>query len=220
MDPRSAAYYDHIAAHLYTAVIADIMDDLGYPDQVMRFDIRPLYPEARVVGRAATMLASEVYDMPAEPYKLVMSLLDSLSPGAVIVCTAQGSRRAAMWGELLSCHVQAQGGRGAVIDGLARDQWGIVEARFPVFASGLTPADSKGRCDVIAIRVPIAVGGVLVRDGDLIFGDYDGCLAVPQAIEAEVIGRALEKVAGENEVREILRRGGSIQQVFKDYGIL
>ncbi len=187
----------------------------------MRHDIRPLYEEATVVGRAATMLAAEVYELPAEPFKLELELLDSIEPGEVVVCTTQGSTRAAMWGELLSTHTRARGGRGAVIDGLTRDAWGIVDMRFPVFASGRTPADSKGRLDVIAIRVPIDVGGVL-RARRRSRASVTSTAASPsrRTIEAEVIERALAKVEGENTVREVLREGASIRQVFKDYGIL
>lgn len=220
MDPRSSEYYELIGSKLYTSVVADVMDDLGRWHQVMRYEIRPLYEGAQVVGRAATMLACEVYELPERPFELELELLDSLVPGEVVVCTTQGSTRAAMWGELLSTHTRARGGRGAVIDGLTRDAWGIVDMRFPVFATGRTPADSKGRLDVIAVRVPVDVGGVLVHDGDLVLGDVDGCLAVPQDIEAEVIERALAKVEGENTVREVLREGASIRRVFADYGIL
>lgn len=220
MDRHSAEYYDRIEQQLYTSVIGDVMDELGYWRQVMRHDIRPLFDEAKIVGRAATMLAAEVYELPAEPFKLEMQLLDELRPGEVVCCTQQGSTRAAMWGELLSTHTRAKGGRGVILDGLTRDSWGIIDMRFPVFARGLTPADSKGRLDVMAVRVPIEMGGVLVHDGDLVVCDYDGCLAVPQAIEDEVLERAFKKVEGENEVREVLRRGASIQQVFRDYGIL
>jgi regulator of RNase E activity RraA len=220
MDKGSAGYYDRIERQLYTSVLADVLDDLGQRRQVMSHTIRPLFPEARLAGRAATMLASEVYDVPAKPFELELQLLDSLEPGEVVVCTTQGSLHAAMWGELLSTHTQAKGGRGAVMDGLTRDSWGIVDIRFPVFAAGLSPADSKGRLDVTAIRVPIECGGVRVEPGDLVVADYDGCLVVPQAIEDEVVARALEKVSGENVVRELLRAGASIEQVFKEHGIL
>lgn len=220
MERTSAEYYEMIEERLYTSVLADVMDALGHPRQVMRHDIRPLYEGANVVGRAATMLAAEVYEVPAEPFKLELELLDSIEPGEVVVCTTGGSSRAAMWGELLSTHTRVRGGRGAVIDGLTRDAWGIIDMRFPVFVTGFTPADSKGRLDTIAIRVPIEIGGVLVQPGDLVVGDVDGCLAVPQAIEDEAIARATAKVEGENEVREVLRAGASIQQVFKDYEIL
>lgn len=220
MDPRSTEYYELIGSKLYTSVVADVMDELGRWRQVMRHDIRPLYEGARLVGRAATMLACEVYETPEKPFELQLDLLDSLAAGEVLVATTQGSTRAAIWGELLSTHTRARGGRGAIIDGLTRDSWGIVDMRFPVFTSGRTPADSKGRLDVIAIRGPIDVGGVLVHDGDLVLGDVDGCLAVPQEIEAEAIERALAKVEGENTVREVLREGASIRRVFAEYGIL
>ena len=220
MDRRSSEFYDHVEGVLYTSVLADVMDDMGYPEQVMRYEIGPLYEGAAVAGRAATMLAGEVAEVPEAPFKLELELLDSIEAGEVVVCTTQGSTRAAMWGELLSTHTRARGGRGAIIDGLTRDAWGIREMRFPVFVTGATPADSKGRLDVTAVRVPIRVGGVVVHDGDLVVGDVDGCLAVPQAIEAEVIERALAKVTGENTVRDVLAAGASIQQVFREHGIL
>lgn len=220
MDRTSDQYYDRIAERLYTGVFADVMDELGYRNQVMRHDLRPLYDDARIVGRAATMLAAEIYEMPAEPFKLELALLDDLRPGEVVVCSTQRSYRAAMWGELLSTHSRTRGARGAIIDGLTRDAWGIVDIRFPVFVTGLSPADSKGRLDVVATRVPVEVGGVLVNDGDLVVADYDGCLAVPAAIEDEVIEGALAKVAGENVVRDILREGASIAKVFREHGIL
>lgn len=220
MDRRTNEFYDRVERELYTSVLADVMDALGFVDQVMRHDIRPLYDGASIAGRAATMLACEVAEVPAEPFKLELELLDSIEPGEVVVCTTQGSNRAAMWGELLSTHTRARGGRGAIIDGLTRDAWGIGDMRFPVFASGTSPADSKGRLDVTAVRVPILAGGVVVRDGDLVVADVDGCVVVPQAIEAEVIERAFAKVAGENTVRDVLAAGTSIRQVFKDYGIL
>jgi regulator of RNase E activity RraA len=220
MDKNSDAYYELVETKLYTAVLADVMDDLGYRNQVMSHSIRPLYDGARVTGRAATMLACEVYEVPERPFELELELLDSIERGEVVVCTTQGSLRAAMWGELLSTHTRARGGRGAVIDGLTRDVWGIVGIPFPVFVRGSTPADSKGRLDVVAIRVPIECGGVRVEDGDLVVGDVDGCLAVPRAIEEEVIERALAKVEGENTVRDVLRAGAAIREVFRDYGIL
>jgi regulator of RNase E activity RraA len=72
----------------------------------------------------------------------------------------------------------------------------------------------------MATGVTIEVGGVLVRNGDLVVADYDGCLAIPQTIEETVIARAMQKVSEENRVRDILRQGANIQTVFKDHGIL
>ena len=209
-------YLDHIADRLYSSVLADILDDAGHRHQVMRHDVRPLYPGAKAVGRAATMLAIEVTELPSEPYKLLMDLLDNLRPGEVVVGAVQGRPG----GALLSTHTRAKGGRGTVLDGLSRDSWGIVGMKFPVFATGLSPADSKGRLEVVAIRGTIPVAGVSVADGDLVFADDDGCVVVPASVEEDVVARALEKVSGENQMREVLARGASIRDVFKEYGIL
>ncbi len=220
MDRYSTAYLDRIADSLYSSVLADILDDLGHRNQVMRPEIRPLYMGARVAGRAATMLVVNVTDLPAQPYRLLMELLDSVKPGEVAVAAVQGSAPAAMWGELLSTHTRAHGGRGAVLDGLCRDSRPIAEMRFPVFATGCSPADSKGRLDVISIRGTIPVGGVTVADGDLVVADDDGCVVVPSAVEDEVVTQALVKVSGENTVREVLRQGASIRAVFQEHRVL
>lgn len=220
MDKSSQEYYALIEDKLYTAVLADIMDSLGYPHQTVHHEIRPLYPEAKVAGRAATMLTADVYQIPDNPYKLELALLDDIKPGEVVMCASRGSTRAALWGELLSTHTRAKGGRGAIIDGLTRDAAKTIQMKFPVFARGMSPADSRGRIEVIAIRVPVEMGGVLINDGDLIMADFDGCVVVPQLVEDQVIKQALNKVSQENMVREILSKGASIQQVFKEYGVL
>jgi regulator of RNase E activity RraA len=216
----STDYYDSIERELYTAVIADILDDLGYRNQIMRHDIRPLYEGARVVGRAATMLVAEVFEIPAEPYKLELELLDNVRAGEVVVFSTPASRTAAIWGELLATRAAALGGRGAVMDGLTRDVRELVEMRFPVFCSGSSPADAKGRLDVIAIRVPVQVGGVFVNDGELLIADADGCVVVPADVENDVIAKAREKVSGEDMVRDRLRDGATLVEVFEETGIL
>jgi 4-hydroxy-4-methyl-2-oxoglutarate aldolase len=222
LDKFATGYLDNIAKHLYSSVLSDVLDDAGHRHQVMRPDVRPLYPGAKVVGRAATMLAIEVSELPPEPYKLLMDLLDGLRPGEVVVGAVQGhaGSRAAMWGELLSTHTRAKGGRGVVLDALSRDSWGIVDMKFPVFATGLSPADSKGRLEVVAIRSTMPIGGVSVANGDLVVADDDGCVVVPAAIEDEIVASALEKVSGEDKMRDILRKGANIREVFAEYGIL
>lgn len=220
MEAFSSRYLDGIAERLYSSVVSDVLDAAGYRRQVMRPEVRPLYAGAKVVGRAATMLAVEVSELHPEPYRLLMDLLDGLRPGEVVVGAVQGESRAALWGELLSTHTRAKGGRGVVLDGMSRDSWGIVDMKFPVFATGLSPADSKGRLEVVAIRSTIPVGGVSVADGDLVVADDDGCVVVPAAIEEEVVAFALEKVSGENTMRDILRKGASIKEVFAEHGIL
>ena len=68
--------------------------------------------------------------------------------------------------------------------------------------------------------MPIVCGGVTVNPGDTIFGDYDGVVVVPQAVEEEVFRRALEKVSAENRTRDELLKGATLREVYDRYGIL
>src|SRR2546428_12862766 len=128
-----AEYFDRISEHLYSSVLADILDEAGHRQQVMRPEVRPLYPGAKVAGRAATMVAVEVSELPAQPYHLLMEMLDGLRQGEVIVAAVQPQDRSARCGELLSTHTRAKGGRGVVSDGHSRHSSGIEELKLPVF---------------------------------------------------------------------------------------
>jgi regulator of RNase E activity RraA len=107
-----------------------------------------------------------------------------------------------------------------VTDGLVRDVKLIREMKFPVFAGGIGPLDSKGRGMVMKIDVPISCGGTMVRPGDWIFGDVDGVCAIPAKTARECFEKSLAKVDAENTVRQELERGDKLAAVFKRHGIL
>ena len=211
-----------IERYLYTAVVSDVLDDVGFHDQAMRYDIRPLFPQARAVGRAHTALSVDTYVDPEEPYELEMQAVDTLKPFDVLVATTNGSVRTSFWGELLSTAAQARGARGAVVDGFSRDCTRIIEMGFAVFLRGILPVDSKGRSDVVDLECPIRwlSGNVLVREGDVVFGDFDGVVVIPAEVAEEVVTRAKEKVLKEDDLREQLAQGMSVKEGFARYGIL
>src|SRR5207248_789498 len=124
------------------------------------------------------------------------------------------------WGELLATATLARGGRGAVLDGLVRDSRQIRALGLPVFCVGRRPYDSCGRGIVVAFDVPIALDGVPIAPGDLVFGDPDGVVIVPRAAEAEILERAWAKVDGENTTRDALRAGTPLAEVYRTFGIL
>ena len=215
-------FLDAIRTRLYTAVLSDVLDDCGYRDQAMAPLLRPLDDSLVMAGFARTGVYREVYHVdPGEnPYELEIALIDSLVPDDVVVFGCGGSRRIAPWGELLSTASRARGAAGCVTDGLVRDIRAIRELRFPVFHGGIGPLDSKGRGKVADIDVPMACAGVLVRPGDLVVGDADGVVVVPHEVEARVLARAFDKVAGENSTRDELRTGAKLADVFARHGVL
>ena len=212
--------FDMMEERLYAAVISDALDAAGYREQALRHTIRPLNPTTVVVGRAMPVLCVDVYEIPDEPYQQEIAAVDSLKQDDVFVCTTNDSTRNCIWGELLSTAARARGARGAIIDGFIRDARQILAMEFPVFTTGLSPVDSSGRGDVVAYNVPIECGGVTVTPGDIVFGDADGIVVIPKAVETEVIAAAVEKVSGENRTRDALRNGATLREVYDEYGIL
>ncbi|HEX2113596.1 MAG TPA: RraA family protein [Alphaproteobacteria bacterium] len=207
---------------LFVAVVSDVLDGLGYRDQAMAPNIRPLDEGLVMLGRARTGVYREVYHVAQgeNPYELEIALIDDLKPGEVAVLACGGSQRIAPWGELLSTASKARKAAGCVTDGLTRDIRAIRAMRFPVFHGGIGPLDSKGRGQVAAIDVPVELAGVHVEPGDLVFGDADGVVVIPRRIEEKALVAALDKVSGENRTRDALRKGEKLKDVFARYGIL
>ena len=205
---------------LYSAVLADVLDGLGHRTGVLPAGLRPLRPEWKLFGRAVTLSCVPVAAEPEQPFAVELACIDALRPGDVLVAGTHGDRGSALWGELLSTAARAHGATGAVIDGMTRDAAKILAMDFPVFAAGLCPLDSKGRLDGLSHGQPIRIGDCVVHPGDWVFGDIDGVVVVPAGLADVAFPRALEKVTGENRVREELARGRSVREVFAEYGIL
>ncbi|HEV8695189.1 MAG TPA: RraA family protein [Lysobacter sp.] len=208
---------------LSAAVLSDVMDALGLRNQAMQPFVRPLDENLVLAGRARTGLYMLAYEAREgeNPYEVEIALVDDLKPGDVPVLACNGpTQRIAPWGELLSTAAQARGAAGCITDGLVRDVRQIRELRFPVFHGGIGPLDTKGRATMVQRDVPVECAGVKVRDGDIVFGDVDGVVVIPQERAAEVLAKAKEKVDGEGRTRDELRQGRLLREVFEKYRIL
>jgi regulator of RNase E activity RraA len=107
-----------------------------------------------------------------------------------------------------------------VVNGWHRDTPQVLEQNWPVFSRGCYAQDSSVRTQVVNFRCPIEVGDVWVTPGDIVFGDIDGVLIIPQKVADEVFVKALEKAAGEKVVRKAIENGMSSTEAFKTFGIL
>jgi regulator of RNase E activity RraA len=213
---------DDIRQKLFAAVLSDCLDQIGVTHQALPSRIRPLDEASVMVGRARTAAFMEVYHVAegSNPYELEIALIDSLQPDQIPVFACSNPVRVAPWGELLSAAAKVRGAAGALMDGCVRDIKAIKAMGFPCFHGGIAPLDSKGRGKIMALDVPIECAGVPVAPGDLIFGDADGCVVIPQKVEAEVLALAFEKVTGERNTLRDLQRGDKLADVFARYGIL
>jgi regulator of RNase E activity RraA len=205
---------------LYSAVVADVLDGLGYRNQTLAANIRPLTPLQRVVGVVFPAKAMTVQEIPARPYELEIAAVESMTRGDVLVVDVGNDQTCGFWGELLTTACLYKGVRGVVMTACTRDMWKIKDLGFAIYGLGYHPADSKGRADIVQIGEPIEIGGVRAQRGDLILGDEDGVVIIPREIAPETLRLAAEKVSGENVARADLAKGVSMGEVFRKYGIL
>jgi Demethylmenaquinone methyltransferase len=219
--------FELLRSRLFTAVVGDILDELGFRHQFLPQEIQPLHPDMVVAGRAMPVLEADFPEggsgnspLSAKPFGLMLEALDDLKPGEVYVASG-GSPTYAMWGELMSTRAMRLGATGAVLDGMSRDTHGILQLGFPTFSRGRYAQDQRARGKVVDFRLPIEIGGVTVRPGDVVFGDIDGVVVVPCQAEEEVFRRALEKVSTENRLRtEIAENGMSAVEAFRRFGVM
>jgi regulator of RNase E activity RraA len=209
-------------ARLYSGVISDVLDQLGHWEHAMAPNVRPLDEDLVLFGRARTGLYMAVWEVEAgiNPYEHEIALIDDLKPGEIPVLGCPPGNRVAPWGELLSTASHARGAAGCVTDGLVRDVRYIRGMKFPVFAGGIGPLDSRGRGMVMKTDCRILCGGVAVNSGDWIFGDVDGVVVIPAAVLDQTIALSLAKVEAETTVREELAAGEKLASVFARHGIL
>jgi regulator of RNase E activity RraA len=217
-----------IQRELFTCVVGDVMDKMNLQHQFLPPQIQPLRQDMVLIGRAMPVLSVDVFvekiagtanKLMDKPFGLMLEALDDLHKNEVYVNTGSSPRNA-LWGELMSTRARILGSRGAVLNGYVRDTKPILEMGFPTFAFGSYGQDSAPRYKVVDFRVPVEIGAVRVRPGDILFGDIDGVLLVPAEAETEVFTKALEKARGEKLVRKAIEAGSSAVDAFAKFGIM
>ena len=205
---------------LYSAVVADVLDLMGFREQTLSPGIRPLTREVMVSGRVFTARAVEVSTIPKAPYQLEMGAIEQMKSGDVLVVDGGHHVGSAFWGELLSTACLAKGVRGVVMSACCRDLWRLEQLPFPVFGIGCRPTDSLGRIDVVEIGETVVIDQVQIASGDWILGDRDGVVVIPDRAIDDALSAAEAKQSGENSVREDLAAGMPVSEAFKKHGIL
>ncbi|HKI99046.1 MAG TPA: RraA family protein [bacterium] len=207
---------------LTTAFLFDAMDDLGLKAQAMIRPVRPLDPGSVLCGRARTGNFKDVYhaDEGSDPYDLLLRLVDGLEVGQVPVLACGKSGRIHPWGGTQAVAAAARGAAGCVTDGHVRDVGQLRAAGLPTFSAGYGATRLRGRGRLVAIDVPVICGGVWVSPGDLIFGDADGVVVVPQGMEETVMQASLQRADIEDDMLRGLQAGVSLIELYRRYRVL
>jgi regulator of RNase E activity RraA len=199
-------------ADLSTSTVSDALDRMGIAGQCL--GIKPLDHGFRLHGRAFTlrMVPQSVEGGTVGDY------IDDVPKGGIIVIDNGGRADMTVWGDILTVVAVKRGVAGTIIDGMCRDIARSLELRYPLFSRGWSMRTGKDRVRLDAVNVPVSVGGALVSPGDLLLGDADGVVVVPQTREAEVLARANAIEEAESRIREAVNEGMRLDEARRKFG--
>jgi regulator of RNase E activity RraA len=202
----------------YTGAVHDVLRMMGHERVVLPHDIKPIDPTLKLAGPVWTV--SGHLDRTKSRHDTLLgwcTLLSKAPAGHVVVCQPH-NREVALMGELSAQTLAARGVLGYVVDGGSRDTELVLEQRFPVWCSFLTPSDIVARWIPDAYGAPIDIGGVTISTGDFLLADRDGVVIVPKAIADEVVRRTEEVVSTESDMRKALVGGMDPIDAYNTYG--
>lgn len=199
-------------AEFDTSGLSDAMDRLGIAGQVR--GIFPLYESFHLAGRAFTGMYQPV-DVAGGT---VGDYIDDVPTGSVIMLDNAGRTDVTVWGDILTLVASKRQLAGTVIDGVCRDSRRSRELNYPVFSRGQWMRTGKDRVQLTGLDVPVTIGGVRVRPGDVVVGDGDGVVVVPRERELEVLETVREIEAAEESIRGALLSGLSLVDARRQFG--
>ena len=194
------------AAKLDTTAISDAMDRLGIVGQCL--NIKPLDPRFRLTGRAFTIL----YGPAGTPPGTVGDYIEDVPPGGVVVLDNGGRENATVWGDILTWVATRRGVAGTVIDGACRDTHLARELGYPIYSRSYSMRTGKDRIQVEAMGGPVNIGDARVNQGDILRGDADGVVAIPQAHEDAILTNAEQIDAAESKIRALVNEGHTLTE--------
>lgn len=203
--------------------VADVLDELGLPDQGLAPAFTPFPADAGKLAGWAYTIKGEMRPYPLEardPDK--MKACAGLKQGEVSVWSGEGAG-VCFFGELIAIGMKERGSVGALVDGGIRDVAWIAKQGFPVYARYRTPVQSIGRWKVTGWGEPVPMPGatcahVTVNPGDFILADDDGAICIPRSLAVQVLEGAERLGAREVQIREELGNGLSLADALKKFG--
>lgn len=202
---------------VFTAAVNDCLREMGLIYQTLPNNIRPLRDEMKVAGICFTLKGCKNLDLRDEMMQRAQ-MLEAIGLNTVCVWDTSGDDESAQWGEIMTMAAKKRGCRGAVVDGGVRDTNCVLRENFPVFCKYRTSNGMLGRFRMVGWQLPISIGGVLIRPGDVIFGDIDGVIVIPRELAMEVLEKAEAIRDNEVTIKEMILEGVSPTNVVKNGG--
>jgi 4-hydroxy-4-methyl-2-oxoglutarate aldolase len=206
-----------------TAVIADVFDSFKLQPPVLDNQLSAVGKAASFAGPAYTI------DGESRPYeggdRAKLAAIDQMPAGVVALWAGKDASGVCCFGDLLASAMLARGCVAAVVDGGVRDVAYLENLGMPVVSRYRTPAQGIGRWQVNASQVPVRVRGALtpwveVEPGDVVVGDADGVIVIPQRLLTEVTAKMTEWAQSDTRAREEILQGLPLLDALQKYGHL
>jgi len=202
---------------LYTGAVNDVLREFCLLEQALPGYILPLREYRTVAGIAFTVKSAPNVKITGE-MEFRTRMLDEMGEDHFVVWDTSKDEKATLWGGVMTATAVGKKVKAACIDGGIRDTHQIIDKDFPVFYKYRISNGSLGRCLITHYQLPISIGDVTVKPGDVILGDIDGVLVVPRDIAYEVLVRAEEIKANEQTIFGWVAEGQTIQQITEKGG--
>lgn len=210
-------YGDRLEA-CYSGAVYDVLRAMGFPNQALPLNIRPLIPERKLAGRIFTLGGHSKPNLDAHQTLLTWTEMLSRAPKGSVVMMQPNDSTMAQMGELSAETMALRGVRGYIVDGGCRDSEFIKGIGFRVWSRYYSPIDIVGRWEVETFGEPIHIGGVEIHSGDYVLADFDGVVIIPGKLVEEVLTKVEEVLQTENKVRTAILSGVDPQKAYLKYG--
>lgn len=200
-----------------TSTICNALDQKGLSGAI--FDIKAVAPRMQALGCVVTVLETCGERGSAKPEEMnLAAIIEAVEPGDIVVIANNG-HRVSSGGGVFSYALKAAGAGGLVVDGGVRDVEQIQQYQLPTFAKHIVPLTGKSRLKVEAINEPVLMNGVVVRPGDIVLGDANGIVCIPQD-SADALRELAEKQdARDDQTIEYMRQGLSFREAQARAGV-
>lgn len=207
----------HRFEQLYTGAVNDVLREFALLNQALPPHIVPLREYLTVAGFAFTVKSAPNTLIRGE-MDVRTTMLEEIKEDSFVMWDSSSDTKSTFWGGVMTATAKVKKVKAACVDGGIRDTFQILEADFPVFYKYRTSNGSLGRCLITHYQIPVQIGDVFIRPGDVVLGDIDGVLVVPRDIAYDVLIRAEEIKANEKVIFGWVHDGQSAKDITEKGG--
>lgn len=206
---------------LSTPLIVDSMGKLGVSSNHLDSDFKPIVPYSKMIGTAITVELKQVtekeqanLDLLSKAYETSHKLIDPI----IAISVPKSLAKFSIFGSVASVRAQIRGFSGALIGGSVRDTQELQKSNFPIFSNSISPGSITGKVSAVSTGKQIEIGGVKIEQGNILFGDNDGLIVIPESNLSHIVDLAFEINTWEGELKSFLSQGATYEQVVELVG--